>query len=258
MSKTILMDTLENEINLEIIKKKVIDYNAYIDDKDKNHNNCLHIACIADQGLDVIQYLIEDCYANKCDTKCIFLACSRNTHLDVIYYLTQKIGTHYVDNFNNSCLTIATSYNPNVEITKFLVEKMNMNVNHENNNGDNCFVCACNYNNNFVAKYLIENYNVKINISKISYVAYERILLLIDKYTIFNKFLIEGLKHYTAFFQIFEKINPILFNFSNSFIRSKIKSYAHIPDIFKNNVKYDKYIKHVDRLVSPIDIRYKL
>lgn len=79
-----------------------------------------------------------------------------------------KILKHYFENIDyrsktNSTLLFCSIANDNLEMTKYLIEECKINVNHINNNGNNCLINAFMYNNLKLIKYLIEEQHADVH-----------------------------------------------------------------------------------------------
>jgi hypothetical protein len=91
--------------------------------------------------------------------------CGINTNLEIIKYLieNQKMNINHTNNNGNNCLTLACRENTNLEIIRYLIEDQKMDINHTSNYGNNCLTIACWRNTNLeIIKYLIENQKMNI------------------------------------------------------------------------------------------------
>jgi hypothetical protein len=94
------------------------------------------------------------------------LACWENTNLEIIKYLVenQKMNINHTNNNGDNCLTMACWGNINLEIIKYLIENQKMDINYTNKSGNNCLTLACSENTNLeIIKYLVENQKMNIN-----------------------------------------------------------------------------------------------
>lgn len=169
-----LMRTCFLNNNVEAVKYyiEVIGMNPL--QTNKYQQNCLTLACQLND-LTVIKYLIEQkmdpLYKDIHGYDCLFWACYCN-HLDVIKYLVNVIGIEKINEKKNQSnkkynyLISACKINTDVRIIKYLIEEVGIDINHQNEDGDNCLLIAATTNPEpMIIKYLTEEINMDPNIT---------------------------------------------------------------------------------------------
>lgn len=120
---------------------------------------CLLYACMDNENLDFIKYLIipvpdglnmDICHLDDRDDNCLILACWKNKNLDVIKFLVDKfinnkelkLNINHTDDDGHNCFTAACCKNKNLEIIKYLASCRMIDTNHTDKHGDNCLMLS--------------------------------------------------------------------------------------------------------------------
>ncbi len=204
----------EHNPNIEVIK--------YLIDVKKMQNestSCLMQASKYNKSIDVIRYFIEEKNADikHCNferNNSFMLACSMNPNISIIIYLRNHIGSNIFDKNNErmNCFDLSCRTNPNPKIVEYLICEMKIDRKYVTAYLDyetDCINIAIQNNSNLlVAKYLIDNTDLKFNFK------WKRKLLYVYHWAKFDS-LMEIMYHSENYDRYNHFLNEIIMNCRN-------------------------------------------
>lgn len=118
--------------------------------KNQHGNNCLIIACMYNNNLELVKYLIEEINMDPCSRNIGYRNClsvairSYKKNLEIIKYLTSKVDPYCCDDLGDNFLMDAVCC-PNIsyEIVKFLIDDVKIDINVKNRKGETCGNLGC-------------------------------------------------------------------------------------------------------------------